>query len=236
MSIYVIGDLHLSFKENKPMSIFGENWSEHEEKIKKDWKEKVKENDLVVLPGDFSWAMYLKDTDEDFKYLNELPGKKLLLKGNHDYWWTTIKSMRNFLEENNFKNIDFIHNNSYEFEDKIIVGTRGWSKNEGTPDDDKIIKREVLRLELSIKDGIEKYGEDKEIIVFMHYPPIIKSNLIDNELSDFIKVMKKYNIKKCYYGHLHSNSIRDAVEGEHYGIDFKLVSADGLDFKLYKIQ
>ena len=227
MSIYTIGDLHLSFKENKPMSIFGENWSEHEEKIKIDWKEKVKENDLVVLPGDFSWAMYLKDTDEDFKYLNELPGKKLLIKGNHDYWWTTIKSMRNFLEENNFKNIDFIHNNSYEFEDKIIVGTRGWSKNEGTPDDDKIIKREVLRLELSIKDGIEKYGEDKEIIVFMHYPPIIKSNLIDNELSDFIKVMKKYNIKNCYYGHLHSNSIREAVEGEHYGIEFKLVSADG---------
>ena len=236
MSIYTIGDLHLSFKENKPMSIFGENWSEHEEKIKIDWKEKVKENDLVVLPGDFSWAMYLKDTDEDFKYLNELPGKKLLIKGNHDYWWTTIKSMRNFLEENNFKNIDFIHNNSYEFEDKIIVGTRGWSKNEGTPDDDKIIKREVLRLELSIKDGINKFGEDKEIIVFMHYPPIIKSNLINNELSDFVKIMKKYNIKKCYYGHLHSNSIRDAVEGEHYGIEFKLVSADGLDFKLYKIQ
>ncbi len=235
MSIYVIGDLHLSFKENKPMSIFGENWSEHEEKIKKDWKEKVKENDLVVLPGDFSWAMYLKDTDEDFKYLNELPGKKLLLKGNHDYWWTTLKSMRNFLKENNFKNIDFIHNNSYEFENKIIVGTRGWSKTEGTADDDKIIKREVLRLELSIKDGIKNFGENKGIIVFMHYPPIIKSNLIDNELSDFIKVMKKYNIKKCYYGHLHSNSIRDAVEGEHYGIDFKLVSADGLDFKLYKI-
>ena len=236
MSIYTIGDLHLSFKENKPMSIFGENWSEHEEKIKIDWKEKVKENDLVVLPGDFSWAMYLKDTDEDFKYLNELPGKKLLLKGNHDYWWTTLKSMRNFLEENNFKNIDFIHNNSYEFENKIIVGTRGWSKTEGTPDDDKIIKREVLRLELSIKDGIKNFGENKEIIVFMHYPPIIKSNLINNELSDFVKIMKKYNIKKCYYGHLHSNSIRDAVEGEHYGIDFKLVSADGLDFKLYKIQ
>jgi len=235
MSIYTIGDLHLSFKENKPMDIFGENWSEHEEKIKKDWKEKVNENDLVVLPGDFSWAMYLKDTDEDFKYLNELPGKKLLLKGNHDYWWTTLKSMRNFLEENNFKNIDFIHNNSYVFENKIIVGTRGWSKTEGTVDDDKIIKREVLRLELSIKDGIKNFGENKGIIVFMHYPPIIKSNLIDNELSDFIKVMKKYNIKKCYYGHLHSNSIRDAVEGEHYGIDFKLVSADGLDFKLYKI-
>ena len=236
MSIYVIGDLHLSFKENKPMSIFGENWSEHEEKIKIDWKEKVKENDLVVLPGDFSWAMYLKDTDEDFKYLNELPGKKLLLKGNHDYWWTTLKSMRKFLEENNFKNIDFIHNNSYEFEDKIIVGKRGWSKTKGTADDDKIIKREVLRLELSIKDGIEKYGEDKEIIVFMHYPPIIKSNLIDNELSNFVRIMKKYNIRQCFYGHLHSNSIKDAVVGEHYGIDFKLVSADGLDFKLYRVK
>ncbi len=236
MSIYTIGDLHLSFKENKPMSIFGENWSEHEEKIKKDWKEKVKENDLVVLPGDFSWAMYLKDTDEDFKYLNELPGKKLLLKGNHDYWWTTLKSMRKFLEENNFKNIDFIHNNSYEFEDKIIVGTRGWSKTEGTADDEKIIKREVLRLELSIKDGIKNFGENKEIIVFMHYPPIIKSNLIDNELSGFVRIMKKYNIRQCFYGHLHSNSIKDAVVGEHYGIDFKLVSADGLDFKLYKIQ
>ena len=235
MSIYTIGDLHLSFKENKPMDIFGNNWEGHFEKIKNDWNLKVKENDLVVLPGDFSWATYLKDTDEDFKFLNELPGKKLLLKGNHDYWWTTLKSMRKFLEENDFKNIDFIHNNSFEFEDKIIVGTRGWSKSEGTQDDDKILKREVLRLELSIKDGINNFGEDKEIIVFMHYPPINKSNLLNNEMSDFVKIMKKYNIKKCFYGHLHSTSIKEAVEGKHFDIDFKLVSADGLDFKLYKI-
>ena len=236
MSIYTIGDLHLSFKENKPMDIFGGNWEEHYEKIKEDWNLKVKENDLVVLPGDFSWATYLKDTDEDFKYLNDLPGKKILLKGNHDYWWTTITSMRKFLVENEFENIDFLHNNSFEYEDKIIVGTRGWSKTEGTVDDDKIINREVLRLELSIKDGIKNFGEDKEIIVFMHYPPIIKSNLLNNELSGFVKIMKGYNVKRCYYGHLHSNSIRDAVEGEHFGIEFKLVSADGLDFKLYKVQ
>ena len=235
MSIYVIGDLHLSFKEYKPMDIFGNNWEGHFEKIKNDWDLKVKENDLVVLPGDFSWATYLKDTDEDFKFLNDLPGKKLLLKGNHDYWWTTLKSMRKFLEEKDFKNIDFIHNNSFEFEDKIIVGTRGWSKSEGTQDDDKILKREALRLELSIKDGINNFGEDKEIIVFMHYPPINKLNLINNEMSDFIKIMKKYNIKKCFYGHLHSTSIKEAVEGKHFDIDFKLVSADGLDFKLYKI-
>ena len=236
MSIYTIGDLHLSFKENKPMDIFGGNWEEHYEKIKEDWNLKVKENDLVVLSGDFSWATYLKDTDEDFKYLNDLPGKKILLKGNHDYWWTTITSMRKFLVENEFENIDFLHNNSFEYEDKIIVGTRGWSKTEGTVDDDKIINREVLRLELSIKDGIKNFGEDKEIIVFMHYPPIIKSNLLNNELSGFVKIMKEYNVKRCYYGHLHSNSTRDAVEGEYFGIEFKLVSADGLDFKLYKVQ
>ena len=236
MSIYTIGDLHLSFKENKPMDIFGGNWEEHYEKIKEDWNLKVKENDLVVLPGDFSWATYLKDTDEDFKYLNDLPGKKILLKGNHDYWWTTVTSMRKFLVENEFENIDFLHNNSFEYENKIIVGTRGWSRTEGTVDDDKIINREVLRLELSIKDGIKNFGEDKEIIVFMHYPPIIKSNLLNNKLSGFVKIMKEYNVKRCYYGHLHSNSIRDAVEGEHFGIEFKLVSADGLDFKLYKVQ
>ena len=127
MSIYTIGDLHLSFKENKPMSIFGDNWEGHEEKIKKNWIENVKEDDLVVLPGDFSWSMYLKDTDKDFEYLNDLPGKKLLLKGNHDYWWTTITSMRKFLEQNEFKNIDFIYNNAYEFENCIIAGTRGWN-------------------------------------------------------------------------------------------------------------
>ena len=126
MSIWAIGDLHLSFGTNKPMDIFGENWGNHWKKIKADWLNKVKENDLVILPGDFSWAMYLKDTFEDFDFINKLPGKKLLLKGNHDYWWTTLKSMRKYLEENNFSNIDFLYNNSYLFEDKIIVGTRGW--------------------------------------------------------------------------------------------------------------
>ena len=235
MSIYVIGDLHLSFKENKPMSIFGDNWEEHEEKIKNNWIENVKEEDLVILPGDFSWATYLKDTDMDFEYLNKLPGKKLLLKGNHDYWWTTVTSMRNFLKENDFENIDFIYNNSYEFEDKIIVGTRGWSQTEDA-EDKRLSKREALRLELSIQDGIKTYGEDKEIVVFMHYPPITNSNLTKNETNEFIQILQKYNIKKCFYGHLHGASIKEAVEGEHFGIDFKLVSADGLNFKLYEIK
>ncbi len=235
MSIYAIGDLHLSFHEDKPMSIFGENWEGHEEKIKKDWIKKVKDEDLVVLPGDFSWSTYLKDTYEDFSYLNDLPGKKLLLKGNHDYWWTTLKSMREFLQENNFKTIDFIHNTAYEFENYIITGTRGWGQNE-EEEDKKLLKREIIRLEISLEEAKKLNQEQKkEIIVFLHYPPITNSNILNNEMSEFIKTMKKYDVKKCYYGHLHSTSIKEAVEGEYYGIDFKLVSADGLDFKLLKI-
>lgn len=234
MAIYTIGDLHLSFKENKPMSIFGDNWEGHEEKIKEDWLSRVKKEDLVILPGDFSWATYLKDTDEDFIYLKQLPGKKLLLKGNHDYWWTTLKKMRNFLEEQKIEDVDFIYNNSYEFENHIIVGTRGWSQTD-EKEDKKLLKREALRLELSIKNGIQTFGEDKEIIVFMHYPPISNLNLSHNEKNDFINIMKKYNVKRCFYGHLHGNSIKEAIEGNYFDINFKLVSADGLDFKLHKI-
>ena len=234
MSIYVIADLHLSFNQHKPMDIFGENWAEHEEKIRNDWIKKVKEEDLVILPGDFSWETYLENTKLDFEYLNKLPGKKLLLKGNHDYWWTTITSMRKYLKENEFTNIDFIHNNSYEFENKIICGTRGWSIADEEMDK-KLINRELIRLELSIKDGIAKYGEDKEIVIFMHYPPITKARIITNQEAEFVKMMKKYNVKRCYYGHLHGSSIADAIEGKVEGIEFKLVSADGLDFKLLKI-
>ena len=230
MAIYTIGDLHLSFETNKPMDIFGTNWEKHEEKIKKDWQEKVKEEDLVVLPGDFSWAMYLNETQKDFEFINQLPGKKLLLKGNHDYWWSTVTSMRKYIKEKGFENIDFLYNNSYEFENQIIVGTRGWTISEEA-EDIRLTKREIDRLELSIKDGISKYGEDKEIIVFMHYPPITRSC----KNTDYIKIMKKYNVKKCFYGHLHAGSIQDAVEGTVEGIQLKLVSADGIDFKLLKI-
>ena len=240
MTIFTIGDLHLSFHESKPMDIFGDNWKGHEEKIKKDWIEKVTEEDLVILPGDFSWSTYLKDTYEDFCYLNSLPGKKLLLKGNHDYWWTTLKSMRNFLEENNFKNIDFIFNNAYEFENYIFAGTRGWSQTE--EENEKFLNRENLRLENSLKQAKEiqeKNSQEKnikkEIIVFMHYPPITNNQIALNEINSFIKLMKEYEVKRCYYGHLHGASIKEAIEKEYLGINFKLVSADGLDFKLLKI-
>ena len=230
MAIYVIADLHLSFSQDKPMSIFGENWEGHSEKIKNNWISKVKPEDTVVLPGDFSWAMYLQDTYKDFEYLNSLPGKKLLLKGNHDYWWTTVTNMRNFLEENKFKNIDFIYNNSYLVENKILTGTRGWNLLD-TENSSKMIKRESIRLQLAIEDGIKKYGDDKEIIVFMHYPPISNTN----KKSEFLKILKQYDIKRCYDGHLHGKSHQDAVEGIVDGIEFKLISADYLNFDVIKV-
>ena len=230
MALYIIGDLHLSFGTDKPMDIFGGNWENHTEKLKRDWIEKVNQEDTVILAGDFSWATYLQDTYNDFCYIKELPGKKILLKGNHDYWWTTVTSMRNYLKENGFENIDFLYNNSYEIDNKIIVGTRGWALND-TENAEKMISRETARLELSIKDAIEKYGEDKEIICVIHYPPIMKNNLRNK----FTELMKKYNIKRCYYAHLHGASHKEAVEGIIDGIEYKLISGDFLDFKLVKI-
>ena len=234
MAIYTIGDLHLAFKENKPMDIFGENWKNHEKKIKQSWVKQVTNDDLVVLPGDFSWAMHLEDTDMDFEYLNSMPGKKLMLKGNHDYWWGTLSKMRKYLQENNYNNIDFVYNNSYKFENYIIAGTRGWNITEDE-EDKKIYNREIQRLELSLKDAIRKKHNQEEIIVFMHYPPITNTNIAKNKETEFIKLMQKYDIKRCYYGHLHGSSIKDAVEGQYFGINFKLVSCDGLNFEVLNI-
>ena len=240
MSIYAIGDLHLSLNKEKPMDIFGGNWKNHEQKIKENWKNTVQDNDLVILPGDFSWEMHLKDMYNDFAYLNELPGKKLLLKGNHDYWWTTLAKMREFLQENKFENIDFVYNNSYLFEDKIIAGTRGWALND-TENSDKMNHREEERLKLSLQSGVDNFG-DKEIICIMHYPPIIEENKNDAnnqsknlKVSNYVQIMKDYNVKTCLYGHLHGESHQEAFEGIIEGINFKLVSSDYLDFKLYKV-
>lgn len=229
MSIYAISDLHLSFNTNKPMDIFG--WNDYEEKISQDWRTNVKEEDLVLLPGDFSWEMKLENTYKDFQFINNLPGKKLLLKGNHDLWWTTLKRMREFLKEKEFNNIDFIYNNSYEFENYIIAGTRGWNLVSENIDDKKIKDRELLRLENSIIDGIQKYGEDKPIIVCMHYPPLLK----DFKNSEFTRILEKYNVKYCLYGHLHGKSHINVFDGIYNNVNYKMVSCDYTGFKLIKI-
>lgn len=229
MSIYAISDLHLSFNTNKPMDIFG--WNNYEEKISQDWRKNVKEEDLVLLTGDFSWEMKLENTYKDFQFINNLPGKKLLLKGNHDLWWTTLKRMREFLKEKEFNNIDFIYNNSYEFENYIIAGTRGWNLVSENIDDKKIKDRELLRLENSIIDGMRKYGEDKPIIVCMHYPPLLK----ELKNSEFTKILEKYNVKYCLYGHLHGKSHMNVFDGNYNNVAYKMVSCDYTGFKLIKI-
>ncbi len=232
MSIYAISDLHLSFSTNKPMNVFGNNWNDHEKKIKNNWLKTVKNEDTILLPGDFSWGMTFEEVKPDFEYLNELPGRKIILKGNHDYWWGTANKIKEFFETNCFNNIDILYNNSYLIEDKIVSGTRGWTITDNDEDNEKIYKRETLRLELSLKDGINKYGDDKEIIVCMHYPPTNKDMM---ENSRFIQIMKNYNVKKCIYGHLHGEAHEEAVVGNVDGIDIKLVSCDYTDFKLIKL-
>ena len=232
MAIYAIADLHLSFCHPKPMDIFGDNWENHAEKIKDNWIKVVNEKDTVLIPGDFSWETYFEDTYQDFDYLNSLPGRKILLKGNHDYWWTTLTNIQNYLKENNFNTIDILYNNSYEIENYIVSGTRGWDYTQNN--DIKIINREINRLEISLKNAKEK-NSSKPIIVCMHYPPISK-NYIHNEFEQrIINLLKKYNVVKCIYGHLHGTAHAQAVNEIKEGILFQLVSADYLNFELFKL-
>lgn len=228
MSIYAISDLHLSYNTDKPMDIFG--WKDYESRIKENWNSKVKENDLVILGGDFSWSMDLKDTYKDFEFIHKLPGKKILIKGNHDYWWGTLTKMKKYINEIGFNDINFLYNNSYEFEGKIICGTRGWNFTDLQEDDEKIYNREIQRLKLSLEDAVKKYGTDKEIIVCLHYPP-----LKTNEISDFVRVMEEYNVTKCIYGHLHGPAHKFIVEKNIDNIQYIMTSCDYTNFDLVKL-
>ena len=152
MAIYALADLHLSFGTDKPMDVFGETWDDYTEKIKTNWSRLVTKEDAVIIPGDVSWATYIKDAYEDFKFINDLPGKKFIFKGNHDYWWTTLSKMDKFLTENNFDSIKILNNNAAEFENAAICGTRGWWYKEGQCEEDgRILEREKKRLILSLE-------------------------------------------------------------------------------------
>ena len=224
MSLYCISDPHLSFSCDKPMDIFGDRWQDYVAKLEKNWKENVGQEDIVVLPGDISWAMNLEDALEDFRFINSLPGRqKIILKGNHDYWWSTLSKLNAFLAENNFDTIKFLHNNHYSYENYGICGTRGWINETSVPADAKVLAREAQRLEVSIKSAL---NENLEPIVFLHYPPVF-----GNESNyDILDVMYKYNVKECYYGHLHGNAHKYAICGEREGINFNLIAADFVQF------
>ena len=223
VAIYAISDLHLSFSnKDKPMSVFGEKWQGYEEKIKKDWLAKVKEDDVVILSGDLSWATYLEEAKEDFDFINSLPGKKYILKGNHDYWWTTTKKMNEFLMKNGYSNIFFIYNNAYDLGEYVLAGTRYWDYDEETEDNDKIFNREILRAKLSL-DAARNLAPDKPIIFTTHYPPNDR----------IIKAFSEYNISIWLYGHLHTKYEENMVDIS--GIQTYLTSCDYLDFKLLEV-
>lgn len=225
--IYAIGDLHLDYSKEKPMDIFGDNWIDHDENIFESWKQQVKDNDLVLIPGDTSWALRTPEAYEDLKRIDELPGTKILIKGNHDYWWQSLNKLNLF----GFKSLFFLQNNSYFFNDTAIVGTRGWMAKDSdsfSQDDEKIYQRELQRLRASLLDAKEKASK---IIVMLHYPPF-NMDLTTNE---FVDIMKEFNVDICIYGHLHSEGHKYAVEGIVEGIEFHCVSSDYIDFKIKKI-
>lgn len=216
--IYGMSDFHLyNNHPDKDMAIFGQGWEKHMEKIISNWP--LKEDDIIIMPGDLSWALKENEVHEDLKYIDNLPGKKILLKGNHDLWWGTSGKMKKLLAD--YPSIDFIINNSLIIDGLGICGTRGWDILNFTDEAQKIIAAEVNRLRTSILTC-----EAQEKIVFMHYPPILQGT----EQSVFLDVLKEFEIKEVYYGHLHGSAINNAIQGYYEGINFKVLAADQLNF------
>ena len=229
MSLFVLADLHLCFGDpSKTMSVFN-GWADYQERIKKHWLELIKNEDTVVLPGDISWGMSLAEAAPDFHFINDLPGEKIIIKGNHDYWWSTMKKMEDFLAAEGCSTIKLLHNNHYRYGEYGICGTRGWVNMPGETQDEKVLKREVQRLETSIKSAL---AENLKPIVFLHYPPIFATNFN----YDILEVLYRYDISDCYYGHIHGRSAHElCVKNTYDGINFHLIAGDYLQFIPEKI-
>ena len=221
MALYTMADLHLSFSTEKPMDVFGDRWKDHPDKIVRQWP--LNEDDTIVLAGDLSWAIDFSELEADLDFVSRLPGKKIIVKGNHDYWWETMTKLRRLTQAH--PDISFLHNNSVTVSGVSVCGTRGWTL-EKTDEDEKVLNREVGRLRTSLQSA------EAEPVVFLHYPPVY-GNLRCEPILD---LLKQYGVKECYYGHLHGPSHALAREGEIDGITFRLVSADRLDFVPLKIR
>ena len=222
--LYAIGDLHLSLRADKPMDVFGTAWDHYENRLR-DGFSQLREDDVCVICGDISWGMNLADCREDFRFIHELPGRKIILKGNHDYWWTTATKAYGLCRAEGFTTLDFLHNNSYVVGDIAVCGTRGWffEEEKGGEHDKKIMNRELMRLEASLKsapDGLEK-------VCFLHYPPLYR----DYRCEEMMAMLHAYGVRYCYYGHIHGPGQRFAVKGETEGIVFRMVSADYVEFR-----
>ena len=223
MALYAIGDLHLCLGAEKPMDIFGGAWTGYMEKLRQGVSQ-ITADDTTVLLGDLSWALDLEDAKADFAWINEIPGRKIILKGNHDYWWSTASKFYKFCDANGFSNQFILNNNHYEYDGFAICGTRGWffEEEKSGEHDEKVFRRELIRLEASLQSA----GELPKM-VFLHYPPRYKGY----ECQEILSLLKAYQVRRCYYGHLHGASHGLAMEGLWDGIEFKLVSADRLNFK-----
>jgi len=223
MALYAIGDLHLSIGTNKPMDIFGSRWENHAEKLANSFSA-LTSDDITVVCGDLSWGMDLNEAREDFLFIDRLPGKKIILKGNHDYWWTTATKTKSFFKENGIQTIDILNNNCFFYgQDAAICGTRGWFYEEdtGSQHDKKILSRELQRLETSLKAA-----GDRTKYVFLHYPPKYGAYVCPEILDMF----EKYGVALCCAGHIHGKSLQSVFEGKFRQVEYKMVSADHLNF------
>ncbi len=225
MSLFAIADTHLSFGTNKPMDTF-EGWQNYTEKLKNNWNKIVSDEDTVVIAGDISWAINFDQLKADFDFINNLNGKKIILKGNHDYWWNTKTKMNKFIEENNFNTISILHNDSFECGGVSVCGSRGWFFDSEEEQDEKVLNREVARVKASLDSAT-----CEEKIVFLHYPPITTNGAC----AEILDLLKEYGIKNCYYGHLHGVAAKYSVNETKENIKFKLISCDKLNFTPYLV-
>lgn len=227
MALYAIGDLHLCLGAPKPMDIFGGAWVGYMDKLREGLSV-ITEEDTTVLLGDLSWALGLEEAKADFSFINEIPGRKIILKGNHDYWWSTAAKFYKFCEANGFSDMEILNNNHFEYGDIAICGTRGWffEEERSSDHDGKVFRRELQRLETSLKSAGEK-----QKYVFLHYPPRYKGY----ECREILELLERYEVRRCFYGHLHGPSHALAMEGLWDGIEFRLVAADKLNFRPFTV-
>ncbi len=230
MSLFAIGDLHLSGGDNKPMDVFGPQWDRHFLRIRENWQKLVDEEDTVLIPGDISWAMQLQDAREDLEEIGCLPGRKILCKGNHDYWWNSISQVRAALPDG----MTALQHNAADLGDAVVCATRGWMiPTRETPlseQDAKICRREAERLRLALEDASSKAG-GRPLIVMTHYPPLLAGETD----TVFTELLEAYGVHTAVYGHLHGNGIQNGFTGEHHGIRYYLVSCDSIGFSPKRI-
>lgn len=227
MALYAISDLHLASSVEKPMDIFGDNWLNHQDKIEENWKRLISDEDTVLIAGDISWSMSVEHGIEDLNFINGLPGRKILVRGNHDYWWQGITKLNSM-----FDNMHFIQNNFFPYEDYAVCGSRGWlltNYSKFSDHDRKIYDRELLRIRMSF-DAAVKAGY-KKLICMIHYPPVFP-NMMNNE---FIDLFREYNVEKVIYGHIHGGGLSNVFEGTIDGTEYILTSCDYIDFSPIRI-